>query len=245
MTAPEPADKIYMQNRFSQPVNLNQFSEINEPLLVGPTGLSSFPEQYILRMLVRSPYSKGLHLTKDTLWTAGLINQATDFQKEKIGVIHPYTYLTIRTSDPTSTAAFDWHVDGFSTKYTHLPEANYVAVLGEFATEWARQAFPFPKDFNPLVHNVHLFFQKRIDQYKIRILEPWMLYFMDPYVVHRRPRAISTQARCFIRISFTPIEIPDINNTVNPLISTAHYNYDGIKEFRNSLKDYDKDYVFY
>lgn len=230
-----------MIERFLAPVNLEQFSKTcNQPLYVGPAAESDFPDQYILRMLVRSPYSKGFQLTRDIQWLAGLVQQADNFQQTNMGIRHPYTYVTVRTSNPTSAAAYDWHVDGFSTKYTHLPEANYVIVFGEHGTEYADQAFDFPKDFDPLKHNVHLFFQKRIDYSKVKTITPGILYYMDPYVVHRRTTKISLKRRCFVRISFTPIEIPDINNTVNPLISTAHYNYDGIKEFRNSLKDYDQ-----
>ncbi len=222
------------------PVNLQQFSERNnQPLYVGASAESEFPDQYILRMLVRSPYSKGLQLTNDTQWLAGLIQQADNFQKVAIGISHPYMYVTVRTSNPTSDASYDWHVDGFSTRYTHLPEANYVIVFGEHGTEYTDQTFNFPKDFDPLKHNVHRFFQKRIDYSRVKTLTPGTLYYMDPYVVHRRTTKISLKRRCFVRISFTPIEIPDVNNTVNPLISTTHYNYDGIKDFRNSLKDYD------
>lgn len=228
-----------MYDRFIRPVNLDQFSEVNKPLCVGSVAPLQFPEQNILRMLVRSPYSKTMQLTQDTLWLSDLIRQAQEFQKNAIGITHPYTYLTVRTAPPTSEAAYDWHVDGFSMRYTHLPEANYVAVFGEHGTEYAAQAFPFPKDFDPLMHNVHRFFQKRIDMSCVKTLTPDVLYFMDPYVVHRRTPKTSQQRRCFVRISFTPIEIPDVNNTVNPLISTVHYNYDGIKEFRNNLKDYD------
>ena len=228
-----------MQNRFIRPVNLQQFSEANnQPLYVGPSAVSEFPDQYILRMLIRSPYSKGLHLTSDTEWCRPLIQQAMDFQEKAIGIRHPYAYLTIRSTAPKSIAAHEWHVDGFSTRYNHLPEANYVLVLGEHATEYADQSFDFPQDFDPLIHNVHRFFQKLINMNSVKTLMPGTLYFMDPYVVHKRPSKESNQRRCFIRISFTPIEIPDVNNTVNPLINTTHYTYDGIKEFRDYLKDY-------
>lgn len=228
-----------MQNRFILPVNLKQFSEVNQPICVGRAAVTEFPDQYILRMLVKSPYSKGLQLTSDTQWVSELVKQASDFQENSIGIRHPYCYLTVRSISPKSMPAYEWHVDGFSVRYSHLPEANYVVVLGEYATEYADQSFDFPQDFNPLIHNVHRFFQKRINMNSVKSLMPGTLYFMDPYVVHKRPAKESSKRRCFIRISFTPIEIPDVNNTVNPLISTSHYNYDGIKEFRDSLKDYD------
>jgi hypothetical protein len=226
-------------NRFSRPVNLRQFSEINAPLYANYVTVRDISEQYILRMLVQSPYSKGLQLPPEVQWTSNLIQKAAEFQSKEIGIVHPYTYLTVRSGPVIHSRDGEWHVDGFSMRYTHLPEANYVIVFGETPTEWVNQYFDFPKDFDALKHNVHLFFQKRINSSRIKTLDSNTLYFMDPYVVHRKPKIISGTIRCFVRISFTPIEIPDINNTVNPLISTAHYNYDGIKDFRDSLKDYD------
>ncbi len=156
-----------MQNRFFRPVNLQQFSEVNEPFPVGPVNVAKVPKQLILRVLVKSPYSKGLRLTSDVQWLEGAIHQAIEFQSKKIGVVHPYIYVTVRSGIVQCTRDGEWHVDGFSTKYTHLPEANYVVVFGDTPTEYAAQSFNFPSDFNPLVHNVHRFFQKRIDASKI------------------------------------------------------------------------------
>ena len=65
------------------------------------------------------------------------------------------------------------------------------------------------------------------------------VYGFDPYVVHRRPDGTNGMNRCFIRLSYTPIEIEDVNNTYNPLLHTD-YKRDGIKEMRNKLVDYDE-----
>lgn len=63
---------------------------------------------------------------------------------------------------------------------------------------------------------------------------------MDLYVIHRRPKLNSSKIeRCFIRLSFTPIEIKDINNTLNPLIPQSYKTY-GVVEFRDKLEYYDK-----
>jgi len=229
-----------IENRFVRPVNLQQFSQVNKPILVGKVEIDEVPEQHVLRVLVKSPYSKGLHLTSDVKWLGGAVHQAKEHQAQKIGINHPYTYVTVRSGIVKCTRDGEWHVDGFSTRYTHLPEANYVVVFGDTPTEYVEQSFDFPPDFDPLVHNVHRFFQNRIDSSKIKTFEPGMLYMVDPYVVHRRPAVPANTKRCFARVSLTPIEIPDLNNAVNPMISTSHYTYDGIKEFRDLLKDYDE-----
>jgi len=227
-----------MDKRFWAPVNLAQFSELNSPLRVGGAKVClPSEEQKVLRVLVDAPHT-GLRLPTELEWTRPLIAKATQFQARKVGVRHPFTYVTVRHGVVDSTTDDAWHVDGFSTKITHLPEANYITVFGGEATEWVDQTFDFPSDFDPLSHNVHLFIQRRVRLGFVRQLEAGQMYFMDPYVAHRRPPAARGH-RTFIRISFTPIEIPDVNNTPNPLIPTPHYIVDGIKGFRNQLLDYD------
>jgi hypothetical protein len=233
-------------SRFTKILNLAQYRKVNKPLKVGkveatPPNL----EQRVLRILVSSPYSRGLKVPAEYSWTLPIIAQAQKYQMEKIGIRHPYVYLTIRSGIVSTRTDLDWHVDGFSVKYNHLPEANYIVMYGPEPTEYVEQCFDFPFDFNPLRHNIQTFFQHRVDPASIRTIKPGTLYFLDPYVVHRRPPSASGKQRTFVRISFTPIEIPDCNNTTNPLIPTSHYSIDGVKEFRNTLLDYDADnYVF-
>lgn len=230
----------HMSNRFTSILNLKQYAKINPPILVG--GVSAIPSresQMVLRMLVEAPYSNGLQLPDELRWLSGVIAQAKAFQHEKIGIAHPFTYVTVRHGLVASEHDDDWHVDGFSVKYNHLPEANYVFTTGTHPTEIARERFVFPKDFDPIKHNIHRFFQHRVREQSVEQLEPNTLYLMDPYVVHRRPPSTSGSERTFVRISFTPIEIPDENNTKNPLIETKHYTTNGVRGFRDHLDDYD------
>lgn len=59
----------------------------------------------------------------------------------------------------------------------------------------------------------------------------------DPYIIHKRPTVPEGKVRTFVRVSHVPIEIPDVNNTQNPLMP-KNYDRDGVKEFRDSLVDY-------
>lgn len=159
-----------------------------------------------------------------------------------IGVKHPFCYLTIRKGPVTSVTDDEWHVDGFSQTVTHLPEQNYIWV-DDTPTEYLN-GFPIkiPNDFNPNRHNIHKFFQKEINEYNgalpIQYIEPKTLYCMDPYIIHRRPTISNNSLdRTFVRLSFTPIEIEDVNNTPNPLIPT-NYTRDGVKVMRDKLKNY-------
>lgn len=226
-----------MSDRFSKILNLEQYSRLNEPLRVGNPLLNPpQEEQRILRMLVNSPYS-GFKIPEYLSWTLPIIKMAEEYQLNTIKIKHPFTYVTVRHGIVNTKTDCHWHADGFSLRYNHLPEANYL-VTTNVGPEVANQTFDFPDDFDPLKHNVHLFFTKMIEENNIRQLDADSLYFLDPYVVHRRPPSTFGMFRTAVRVSFIPIEIPDVNNTRNPLIETNHYTVDGIKSWRDNLKDY-------
>ena len=68
-------------------------------------------------------------------------------------------------------------------------------------------------------------------------LESHTVYCMDPYVIHRRPKKAKGKLRTLVRISFTPIEIVDCNNTRNAMLF-RDYKRDGVRDFRDNLKRY-------
>jgi len=144
----------------------------------------------------------------------------------------------VRHGEVRSVTDDEWHVDGFSTFITHIPESNYVAV-NHTPTEYLVQPIEFPDDFDPLVHNVQWYIQNRASL-DVRRLKPHTLYCFDPYFIHRRPSIEPGTHRTFVRVSFTPIEIADDANTPNPLLPMRVYERDGVT-IRNALSDYDLD----
>lgn len=230
-----------MSIRYSAVLNLAQYAVPNHPIRVGKVmTLAPKQEQMILRMLVEAPYADGLQLPDELEWLRPHIETARQFQAEHVGVKHPFTYVTVRHGMVATETDDLWHVDGFSMKYHHLPEANYVFASGGTPTEIAVKPIAFPDNFDPLKHNIHLYLAHRMNDAERFHLQADCLYLMDPYVIHRRPPGTQNAKRTFARISFTPIEIPDINNTKNPLIPTPHYTVDGVKGFRDQLLDYDE-----
>ena len=221
-------------------MGLGQYAKDTSPTEVGALKLYDHPEtQRILRMLVQAPYSRGLKLPVGLEWIWPALSMAERFQRDEVGVLHPHTYITVRRGPVVTKTDDVWHVDGFSTRYAHLPEANYIMVSGSMGTEYLDQTFEFPEHFDPLKHDIQKYFQNEAAPWgSTRGMKLDTLYFLDPYVIHRRPPSSRGAQRTFVRISFTPIEIPDINNTPNPLLPTAHYVLDGIKEFRDGLRDY-------
>lgn len=226
-----------IKDRAFNALNLNQYSNPNKCDLVSKLKLEQPLEDfYILRILIKKMFDS-YKIPENLMWCKPLIDKAEEYQN-KIGISHPFVYLTIRKGLVKSTTDDEWHVDGFSQTITHLPEQNYIWTDIQ-PTEYIEKGFVFPKDFHPLKHNIHNFFQNRIlEDDKILTMKEETLYCLDPYIIHRRPNIRKDIKRCFIRLSFTPIEINDVNNTYNPLLKT-NYTRDGVKVMRNKLISYD------
>lgn len=215
-------------------LNVSQYGVANLPTCLGRLTLAPPDrEQNVLRMLIKRTHSP-LLVPDDLAWTRPLIERALEFQV----VRHPFMYLTVRNGEVQSVSDDEWHVDGFSMVFEHLPEQNYIWSDSN-STEYYTRAIPLPDDFDPFEHNIHQYFQARISPSFVAKTAPGHVYMLDPYVIHRRPPETAGTRRCFVRLSFTPIEIEDVNNTLNPLLAT-NYTRDGVAEFRNSLKSYDE-----
>lgn len=219
--------------------NLKQFNNNNYPEFVKSIKvICPYKRQYILRMLIKEAYND-FQIPQELNWAKPLIEEAIKYQKDIVNISHSFCYITIRHGLVTSETDDIWHVDGFSTLINHIPEQNY-GWANCYPTEFLAKRIKFPKDFNPLIHNAHQFIQSKINKYdNIFNIHPNTLFCFDPYVIHRRPQIPKDIVRTFVRISFDPIEIKDVNNTINPLLP-KYYIRDGVKEFRDKLINYIK-----
>lgn len=225
-----------IEDRARTALNLDQYSGINSPEKLGYLDLDT-PEnrQYILRMLVREPFG-GFKVPDELLWLKPLIEAASNHQ-EQMGIRQPYCHITVRHGEVTSEKDDEWHVDGFSMNVTHLPEQNY-AWVNRYPTEYLERSFDIPGDFDPQKHNIHLLLQDLLGgDENVKTFDEETAYCFDPYVLHRRPQVPTGIERTFVRVSFCPMEIEDVNNTQNPLLP-RDYDRDGVEEFRNQLERY-------
>jgi hypothetical protein len=211
--------------------NLKQFNNLNYPELIKHIKVyCPYDRQYILRMLIKEAYSD-FKIPEELKWVEPIIKEAYKYQKEVVKIEHSFCYVTIRHGLVTSVTDDEWHVDGFSTLISHIPEQNY-GWANCYPTEYIVQKVKFPKDFNPLIHNAHPFIQNVIEKEtkvdQIQTIPSCMLFCFDPYVIHKRPQVPKNIIRTFVRVSFDPIEIKDINNTPNPLIPKK-YTRDGMR----------------
>lgn len=222
-------------SRANRIVSLNEFSDDTTPIELSKIDVQCpYDDQYILRMPV-CVNGKDFYCPVELLWLAPLFETAYKHQIEVLKVKHSFCYITVRHGIVKSVLDDEWHVDGFSTKITHIPEQNYIwsNING---TEYCDVSTEFPDDFDPMVHNVNSYLAKFVEESDIKTCNPKTMYCLDPYVLHRRPTASSGQKRTFVRISFVPIEIRDVNNTHNPIMPEVEQT-NGI-EIRNKLIHY-------
>lgn len=227
-----------IQQRAFNVLNLDTYKFENKPDKVSYLNITPPDTQtYILRMLIKRPFNE-IRLPSELSWTREFIDTCIKFQ-EQSNIKQPFIYLTVRSGFIESITDDEWHVDGFSTTITHLPEQNYIWSNNN-PTQYIVKGISFPSNFDPLKHNIHKFIQNRItDNDAIQICDSNTIYAIDPYIIHKRPTIKDPIKRCFLRLSFIPIELEDVNNTVNPLIKT-NYTRDGVKAFRDNLIDFDK-----
>jgi|SRR5579862_3954341 len=230
-----------IKERGLRAVNLEQFAEENSAELVSTLLLKDVPseQQYVLRMLVKRPF-QDFQFPEEMQWLIPIVYECQWYQKCKLGITQPYCYITVRNGLVTSVTDDEWHTDGFSMGITHLPEQNY-CWSNCYPTEFVKKSISFPKDFSPLKHNVHQYIQDylTLNPATISVAKPYEIHCFDPYVIHRRPQIPQGVRRCFVRVSYTPIEIADDSNTLNPLLPTPKYNRDAVKDFRNQLQHYE------
>lgn len=190
-------------------------------------------EQYILRMLIKSPQTNGFVIPQELQWAKPLIEQCFEHHRNHFPEQF-FWYVTVRNGPVTSKTDDVWHVDGFSMRTPHVPEQNYL-LTNNFGTEILDQKIAMPKDFDAFKHNIHQYFQAVADERNTRTLDINTVHCIDPYVVHRRTPKSDNYYRKFIRISAIPIEIEDDTCVRNPLLPLKVY---GRGDIRLNLMDY-------
>lgn len=183
--------------------------------------------QYVLRMMLRSD-TLPLSIPPELNWIKDTIHKLIAYQ-ESYGLNNPFIYFTVRHGIVDSVTDDHWHVDGFSLRFPHVPEQNYI-FTDVCPTEILLNAWNISDDFDAMKHNLHTFFQERAEDGLVVRNEPGWVYAIDPYTVHRRPSVTQGTMRTFWRLSFVPIEIEDDTCTRNPLFPEKHYGREDIRK---------------
>ena len=226
-------------DRSLKAISLEDFNDYNYPEFVCDLDLELPDEEVkVLRILIKDGFSD-FKIPENLMWTMPMVQKAYEYQTKKIKVKHSFCYLTIRKGIVNYEQDDEWHTDGFSQSITHIPEQNYIWT-NNHPTEFYVKPIKFPKDFDTMKHNVHRYIQDQIlENFEIcRTCDYFagQVFCIDPFVIHRRPKVTNNTDRAFVRVSFTPIEIADCNNTFNPELPRK-YERDG-RKWRENLERY-------
>jgi hypothetical protein len=217
--------------------SLSDFSVLDAPDFIGPYN-PRVPEkeQMILRMLVCPKYGT-LRIPQELSWLSGAIETISEHDKAVTGIADSWCYVTVRHGKVKSTTDDEWHFDGASFRVEHIPERNYIWSSAD-PTEYKTGKLSIPEDFDPMRHHLFKLAEAQTKDEPIKTIKARCWYRLSPFCLHRRPTINHDGIRTFIRVSFTDIEIRDVNNTQNPLIPTNAYGRDAVKAFRKQLQEY-------
>jgi hypothetical protein len=191
---------------------------------------------YILRMLVQPKYGE-FRIPKELQFLNDLIHTLSFYDIVRTGIRDSWCYVTVRHGKVVSETDDAFHFDGSSFRTDIIPERNYIWA-NHSPTEYKMGALKFPKNFDPIKHNLFTFAEHQLKNTPIKKCSAGSWYLLSPFCLHRRPNIPKGTYRTFYRICFTDIEGRDINNTANPLLPTPFYGRDPVKTFRNKLINY-------
>ncbi|MCD8562894.1 MAG: hypothetical protein LRY54_02320 [Alphaproteobacteria bacterium] len=230
----QPRSPVY--SRASEVFNQETYMYPAPALYLGQHDLD-VPEAeiYLLRFLIKAPGTEFVIPAKIAFLQA-LIEQCAAYQKAYFPDYEDrFAYLTVRSGALKSVNEDAFHVDGFQgiSVPRHIPEQNYIWA-NSHPTLFSLQPY-FVEPLDPAQHNFHDYFNAHTNKDAAYAINAKGVYIMDPYHVHARPDIPEGTRRCFVRLCFSPVEIRDDTNTVNPWLVRGPYNREDI---RNRLSAY-------
>ena len=199
-----------------------------KPICLGEKHVENF-ELYILRLLIKEPNSCYV-LPKILKPILHLIRETDSYQRKYFPLYDErFVYVTVRSGIVRSNNDDIFHADGFQSFSVprHEPEQTYIW-CDNYGAEFLYQSFDVRK-LDSMKHNAHEYFNRKADLTKLFTLKPKHLYVFDPYQIHRRAFVPPGEKRMFVRINFSPVEIRDNSNTVNPNLIRGPYDHTDIR----------------
>lgn len=190
---------------------------------------------YALRLLIRAPRDDLFHLPARLEFLQDYIATFAAYQAAHFpDAAGRFVYLTVRSGPVLSSRDDEMHVDGFQgiSVPRHIPEQNYLWASSH-ATLYSLQPY-WVSDLDPAVYNLHSYLERATDRSRLMATKAGSTYLIDPYHVHARPRLPAGITRTVVRLTFSPVEIRDDSNTVNPRLPRGPYNREDV---RNTLRD--------
>lgn len=229
--------------RLSEPFDVEHFMNACPPVDVGhvPMDTDGMQDLMVLRCPIKASSSMLVTLPTELDGIADLVRHVCELEAGcnawfELSWCHVSFQRTLVQADTTQRVP-GWHVDGFQGVRVprHRAEHSYLWSDRD-PTEYCVQPF-FLSHLDPGRHNVFDEISRQARDGNAYTGLPGHAYLIDPYLVHRSPRAIETGYRSFARITFTETEFEDPANTVN-LSLGREQNYAARIDARDRLHAY-------
>jgi hypothetical protein len=211
------------------------------PLYLGQYNIENIENLNInvLRLLIRMNHeNEKIYLPKELLILKDFILENINYHR----LYYPknknaFVYITVRSCSENHLYyknSQTWHVDGFqgSKVKKHIVEQNFIW-SNKAPTEFLLQPM-FCEGLNPSRHDINDFFEKNAIEQNIYRGKEYGLYVINPYNIHRVNKTSFDGKRVFIRLNFSPVEIVDITNTINPNLKRENIPMRDVRDFLNT-----------
>lgn len=195
----------------------------------------------VLRMMIRLDDENSMvHIPKELLALKSFIADNINYHRQFYPVNkNCFIYLTVRQSTYEELfykEASTWHVDGFqgSRIDRHIVEQD-VFWCNKSPTQFLLQPM-YCEGLNPSQHDINDFFDRKANPAFIATGKANSAYMATPYNIHRVNPTKFEGKRLFVRINFSPVEIEDNRNTINPMLPQD--TYAPRIDVRNFLREY-------
>lgn len=194
----------------------------------------------VLRLLIRNNDSQSdIYLPKELLSLKEFILQQINYHRQHYDENKEcFIYITIRTSTYDNLFyknSCTWHIDGFqgSRINRHIVEQD-IFWCNKNPTQFLIQPM-FCEYLDSSKHDINEFFEKQSDERFIIDTQPNKIYLATPYNIHRVNILPFEGKRVFIRLNFSPVEIEDFTNTINPMLVREYQKRRDVRDF---LREY-------
>lgn len=197
----------------------------------------------VLRLLIRTNDDKSdIYLPQELISLKEFILQQINYHRQYYSSNkNSFIYITVRTStykDLFYKESSKWHIDGFQGAKiaTHIIEQD-IFWCNKNPTQFLIQPM-FCENLDSSKHDINEFFEKQANKNFIIDTQPNKIYLATPYNIHRVNTLPFEGKRVFIRLNFSPVEIEDFTNTINPMLVREYQKRRDVRDF---LREYSID----
>lgn len=228
--------KKHLSSQYVGKFSLDHFLMPEEPLPIGRYTLPVISPN-ILRMPIKYPGSQ-YRIPRMLKPILSLIETIADYEitynalHDKSHCHITYERQFVLAGETQRMPGF--HVDGFQKQGDYKTVEHSYILTDCYPTEFSLKGYDL-SSFNSWTHMFSVM-DKLTEMNTVIPVDSNTIYLMSCYQVHRTPKLPRSTWRTFLRVTYTPRELEDNRNTVNPLFPGQVYVIRD--DIRNSLKEW-------